>query len=110
MINKTQTFAWIIFVSFFLMLPQHAWSVEPPPAVSQALDGMHGWLNGFESKSLSAVREQLGEPTNQGTWDVQGKKEPFLEYQIKSTKRQHTLLLYFFNGKVIKSSIQVLSN
>ncbi|MEO8671949.1 MAG: hypothetical protein ABI411_11585 [Tahibacter sp.] len=78
-----------------------------PAEISQAQATLSAWLTGLTDQKSAAIMAQLGNPAERTSWEFQGKKELLLQYKMDHPKA--TLLLYFYQGHVIKVSLQLLS-
>jgi hypothetical protein len=76
-----------------------------PKAVRRAEQSLVTWLDRLRRQTQEQVRESLGAPAKEGTWIREEKEEPLLKYEVGEST---TLSLYFFKGRVIKTSLQVL--
>jgi hypothetical protein len=80
--------------------------VSLPKEVKTAQEALTRWLNGFEHKTKDEVEKELGVTTDKATWEFRDRKELLLRYK---TSEKGYLHLYFFDERVIKVSLQVLS-
>ncbi len=98
-----------IFFLIFLILSMtdRSWCSEPPQDVSTGLSTAQTWLNGLTSQTEEQIRKRFGNPSETKTWNFQGKDEPMLEFKLGA--QGHSVLLYFYKEKVIKASLQMLS-
>ena len=79
-----------------------------PAAVTKAMDDSQQWLNEMKGKSPEQIRQIFGAPTEETTWNFRNKPNPQWVYQLGQSER--TLRVLFFGGKVITTSLHVLSN
>jgi hypothetical protein len=77
-----------------------------PGEVRRAEKTLSGWLNRFTGKNRDEVEKMLGAASENATWEFRGKKELLLRFRISA---KGTLDLYFFGTRVMKASLQLLS-
>lgn len=108
MIRRLSPFTGLLISTLLLANYSVAFAESLPVNVSESLRTIQEWVNGFQSKSEQEVRKILGDPTLTKTWDFNGTDQPVLKYRLQGDGRE--LMLYFFRGKVIKISLQFLSD
>lgn len=106
--NKFQNLLPIYLVSVITLLPCYGFAVDLPADPAKALRVTHQWLNTLNQKSPEAIKKLLGEPKVQRTWSIHGKDEPVWDYEVSNSNQR--IMLYYYNGKVIKGSLQLLTD
>jgi len=79
---------------------------ELPKEIRDANEVLAKWIDGFNGKTLAQLRKTLGTPTQESTWEFKGEKLPLLEYQCMPKSK---LSFYFYDGRVIKVSLLMMS-
>jgi hypothetical protein len=93
----------VLFCSVTLM--SCAKTVTLPADVRQQEGGLRKWLNSFVGKTDTEVAAILPNVARD-TWDFQGVKQPKLECE---TSDGASLLLFLYDGKVVKVSMHIMS-
>ena len=97
--------AWALAAPHALAAPPDT-AARAPAAVDTAQAGITAWLTGLKGLSVDEVKEKLGTPREESTWQIGGKAAPKLTY---TTSEGGDLLLYFHEGTVITASLQLMS-
>ena len=88
-------------------MTDHGSDNELPQDFSYELTNAQEWLNSLISQTEEQIRGQIKGPSKPTAWNFEGKLEPVIEFKVGTAG--HLLLLYFYENKVIKASLQLLS-
>lgn len=106
--NKIQVICCLslMLVAIFIYADQAAKAVLPKE-VKSAQELLSGWVNKLQNNSSEQIVKQFGAPSVKSTWEFESKKEPLYTYNLTD---KIDLDMYFLDNKVIKVSLQILSD
>ena len=97
----------VLFIFCTNLNPLFVLATELPANIVSSVGMSQEWLNSLKQKSLLEVKQLLGEPLREGTWEFKGAMYPLLEYDLK--KKHTKLSLYFFKNSVVNISLLIQS-
>lgn len=83
-------------------------AIEVPPSVVKSLHATQKWLDTLLKKSPEEIEKLLGQPKTKKDWKFRDTAYPAWEYKLEEQKV--IILVFFFQGKVLQTSVQQLSN